>query len=96
MKKLLCVFILAIISTQPAYADGEKVAAFGAYMGASAAYGAIYASGVTGLGATGVTSGLAAIGSIVGGGMTAGLVVTAAAPIAGGVAAYGLYKWLKD
>jgi hypothetical protein len=51
---------------------------------------------VPGLGAAGVTSGLAAVGSVVGGGMVAGLAVTAAAPLAVGAAAYGLYKWLKD
>ena len=33
---------------------------------------------------------------VVGGGMAAGLAVTAAAPVAIGAAAYGLYKWLKD
>ena len=38
---------------------------------------------------------LAAIGSIVGGGMGAGLIVTAAAPVAVGAAAYGLYRWIK-
>jgi hypothetical protein len=44
------------------------------------------------LSATGITSGLAAIGSIVGGGMATGLVITATAPVAVGAAAYGLYK----
>lgn len=59
--------------------------------------GAVSAAGsVAGLGAAGITSGLAAVGSVVGGGMAAGLVVTAAAPLAVGAAAYGLYKWLKD
>lgn len=38
----------------------------------------------------------AKIAGAVGGGMAAGLVVTAAAPVAIGAAAYGLYKWLKD
>jgi len=33
---------------------------------------------------------------VVGGGMAAGVLVTVAAPIAVGAAAYGLYKWLKD
>lgn len=75
---------------------GDIAAVFGAEIGTGVALGAIYAGGITGFGATGVTSGLAAVGSIVGGGMTAGLVVTAAAPIAGSVAAYGLYKWLKN
>lgn len=51
---------------------------------------------VTGLGATGIVSGLAAVGSVVGGGMAAGLVITAAAPIVLGAAAYGLYRWRKS
>ena len=61
------------------------------------AVGTVAAAGsVAGLGAAGITSGLAAVGSVVGGGMAAGLAVTAAAPVAIGAAAYGLYKWLKD
>jgi hypothetical protein len=38
----------------------------------------------------------ATIGSVVGGGMATGLVITAAAPVIIGATAYGLYKWLKD
>jgi hypothetical protein len=57
---------------------------------------AVYALGVPGLGATGITSGLAAVGSVLGGGMATGLVLTVAAPLAIGVAAYGLYSWLTD
>ncbi|MBX6511284.1 hypothetical protein BTW15_27710 [Pseudomonas syringae pv. tomato] len=68
----------------------------GATAGGAGAIGAVAALGVPGLGATGITSGLAAVGSIVGGGMGAGLLVTAAAPVAVGAAVYGLYKWLKD
>lgn len=80
--------------------DKEKEAtaagAAGAATGGIGAVGAVAALGVPGLGATGITSGLAAVGTIVGGGMGAGLLVTAAAPLAVGAAAYGLYKWLKD
>lgn len=77
--------------------DHSVVAAgAGAVTGGAGAVGAVAASGVAGLGATGITSGLAAVGSVVGGGMGAGLIITAAAPIAVGAAAYGLYKWLKD
>lgn len=73
-----------------------KAAAAGAVTGATGAVAGIAASGtVAGLGATGITSGLAAVGSVVGGGMAAGLAVTAAAPIAVGAAAYGIYRWLK-
>jgi len=45
---------------------------------------AISAAGVAGLSGAGVTSGLAAIGTIVGGGMVAGVGVTAAIPLATG------------
>ena len=81
--------------------DKDKKAAIagaaGTAAGAAGSVGTVAAAGtVTGLGATGITSGLAAIGSVVGGGMAAGLVITAAAPLAIGGAAYGLYKWLKD
>ena len=68
----------------------------GATAGGIGAVGAVAALGVPGLGATGITSGLAAVGSVVGGGMGAGLLVTATAPLAVGAAAYGLYRWLKD
>ncbi|MUK70308.1 hypothetical protein [Aliivibrio fischeri] len=73
-----------------------KAGAAGAVTGASGAIGAVAATGVTGLGATGITSGLAAVGAVVGGGMGAGLLVTAAAPVAVGAAAYGAYKWFKS
>jgi len=71
--------------------------ATGAVVGTASSIGAVAASGtVAGLGATGITSGLAAIGTVAGGGMATGLVITAAAPLVVGVAAYGLDKWLKD
>lgn len=70
--------------------------AAGATAGGAGAVGAIAALGVPGLGATGITSGLATLGTIVGGGMGAGVIITAAAPIAVGAAAYGLYKWYKS
>jgi hypothetical protein len=76
--------------------DGIKAAGVGAGLGAAGAVGTVSTLGVAGLGATGITSGLAAVGSVVGGGMAAGLAVTAAAPLAVGAAAYGLYKWFKD
>jgi hypothetical protein len=64
--------------------------------GAVGSVGTVAAAGsVAGLGAAGITSGLAAVGSVVGGGMAAGLVITAAAPIAAAGLGYGLYKWLK-
>ena len=71
------------------------VAGAGATAGGVGAVGAVAALGIPGLGATGITSGLATVGSIVGGGMGAGLLITAAAPLAVGVVSYVLYKWLK-
>jgi peptidoglycan/LPS O-acetylase OafA/YrhL len=68
----------------------------GALTGGASAVGAVAALGVPGLGAAGITSGLATVGTIVGGGMSAGLILTAAAPVAVGAVAYSLYKWLKD
>jgi len=44
----------------------------GATGGVATSVGAVAALGVPGLGATGITSGLAAVGSVVGGGMTTG------------------------
>lgn len=71
--------------------NAAKAGAVGAAAGAAGSVGA-----VSGLGAAGITSGLATVGSVVGGGMAAGLAVTAAAPVAIGAAAYGLYKWWKS
>jgi hypothetical protein len=77
--------------------DAAKVGAVGAAAGAAGSVSTVAAVGaVGGLGAAGITSGLATVGSVVGGGMAAGLAVTAAAPIAIGAAAYGLYKWWKS
>ncbi len=75
---------------------GVAVASTGAVTGAGGAIGTVAALGVPGLGATGITSGLAAIGAVAGGGMATGLAITCAAPLAVGAAAYGLYKWFKD
>lgn len=55
--------------------------ALGAGIGGVGSFAALYGLGVTGLSAAGITSGLAAAGAIVGGGMAAGLFVLAA-PIA--------------
>ncbi|MBE0470786.1 MAG: hypothetical protein IBX55_14920 [Methyloprofundus sp.] len=73
-----------------------RAGATGAAGGAATSVGAVAALGVPGLGATGITSGLAAVGSVVGGGMASGLVITAAAPVALGAAAYSLYKWFDS
>jgi hypothetical protein len=77
--------------------NAAKAGAVGAAAGAAGSVSTVAAAGaVGGLGAAGITSGLATVGSVVGGGMAAGLAVTAAAPIAIGAAAYGLYKWWKS
>lgn len=55
--------------------------ALGAGMGGVGSFAALYGLGTVGLSAPGITSGLAAAGSIVGGGMVAGVFVLAA-PIA--------------
>lgn len=74
--------------------DKAKVAdAVGGIGGVVGSIGAVSAVGsVAGLSAAGVTSGLATIG----GGMVVGLAITAAAPLAIGAGAYGIYKWLKS
>lgn len=42
-----------------------------------------------------LTTGLASVGAIVGGGMATGIVMTAAAPVVVGAAAYGVVKGIK-
>jgi hypothetical protein len=80
---------------------GRKASYAGAAAGTAGSVAAISAMGTTaGLSAAGITSGLAAIGGTVGGGMAAGIAVTAAAPAAAAaVLGYGLYKaakWLAN
>lgn len=71
--------------------------AVGTALGAAGSLSTVAVSGsVFGLGATGITSGLATIGGVVGGGMASGLVVAVAAPVAVGAVTYGLYRWFKD
>ncbi len=76
--------------------NATYAAGMGAGVGSIGSVSAVSALGVPGLGATGITSGLAAIGNVVGGGMAAGLGVTVAAPVVIGVFAYGVYKWFED
>lgn len=51
-------------------------------------YAALYYAGVTGLSAVGITSGLAAAGALLGGGMAAGVAVIALPAVLLGVGAY--------
>ena len=67
--------------------DGRVASIAGAGAGTVGGVAAISAAGTTGLSAAGITSGLAALGSTVGGGMVAGTTIVVAAPA---VAAAGL------
>ncbi|MEW7932549.1 hypothetical protein [Pseudomonas aeruginosa] len=74
----------------------EKIGSVGGgVLGFASVTGVVSSLGLAGLSAAGVTSGLAALGAIVGGGMVAGLSVAAAIPIAGAAAGYGLVKGIK-
>ena len=78
--------------------DEEKATISGVGGSAATAVGTVGAVTAIGGGtsAAAITTGLATIGGVVGGGMLAGVAVCAAAPLAVGGAIYGLYKWLKD
>ncbi|WP_354635672.1 hypothetical protein [Planktothricoides raciborskii] len=81
-----------------AFAGGVIVGAIG---GSAVTIATVSSAGsVAGLSAAGITSGLAAIGSMVGGGMAAGIVVSATAPVATAVAvgytAYKTWDWLTN
>lgn len=72
----------------------------GAAAGGTSAVLGVFAAAAPGTaGAAALTSGLAALGSIVGGGMLTGLCIVAAAPVAGflsvGAASYGVYRLYK-
>ena len=57
--------------------------ALGLGVGSGAGFAALYFGGTVGLSAAGITSGLAAAGALVGGGMAAGIAVLAAPAIIG-------------
>ena len=71
-------------------------AALGAGVGGALSFTALYTAGVVGLGAAGLTSGLAAAGAIVGGGMAAGVFVLAAPVAILAVAGYGVFSHTKN
>lgn len=73
---------------------GRAMITVGTFAGTTGTVGTIAAAGsVAGLSGAGITSGLAAIGSVVGGGMSAGIAVTVAAPAVATIAiSYGAYK----
>lgn len=70
--------------------------AVGAVVGGAGSLGALSSLGVAGLSAPGITSGLAAAGSIVGGGMVAGIGVLAAPVAILGVTGYALARRRKS
>jgi hypothetical protein len=76
---------------------GRVATVVGAVGASATSIGAVAAAGtVSGLSAAGITSGLAAFGAVVGGGMAAGVVVAAAAPAAAAAAVgYGSYRLWK-
>ncbi len=82
-------------------ADKEKMSeAIGATGGGILGFGTITAAvsslgSIAGLSAAGITSGLASLGSAVGGGMLAGVSVAAALPFAAGALGYALIKGVK-
>jgi len=71
---------------------GRAGSAAGAVAGSAGAIATVGALGVPGLSAAGITSGLAAIGSTVGGGMAAGAMIAVAAPAAAAVLGYLAYQ----
>ena len=79
---------------------GRAATVGGAVAGTAASVSAVAAAGaVSGLSAAGITSGLYAVGTAVGGGMAAGVVVTASAPAVAaaciGYGSYRIWKWYR-
>ena len=64
-------------------------------VGIGAVTAAVSALGFAGLSGAGITSGLAALGAIIGGGMVAGLSVAAAIPLGVAALGYGTIKAVK-
>lgn len=75
----------------PKVVDAAGVAV-GSALGGGASFTALYFGGVTGMSAAGITSGLAAAGALVGGGMAAGVAVLAAPVVVLGVVGYATVK----
>jgi Lecithin retinol acyltransferase len=77
---------------------GRAGSAVGAIAGSAGAVAAVSALGLPGLSAAGISSGLATIGAVVGGGMAAGTMIAVAAPAAAaavlGYLIYRLALWL--
>lgn len=72
--------------------DGRIASVAGAAAAGAGGLAAIAGAGVAGTSAVGISTGLAAIGATVGGGMVAGTVIVAAAPaVVAGAAGFGIY-----
>jgi len=82
-------------------AEREKISdALGTISGGTLGFASVTAAvgalgSVAGLSAAGISSGLAAMGSVIGGGMAAGVVVAAALPVAAAGAGYGVVRAVK-
>ncbi|ENM2126625.1 hypothetical protein AB6W13_003687 [Escherichia coli] len=85
----------ALENKYPGITEGAAALA-GSGVGAAASFGALYALGTTGVSAAGITSGLATAGSIVGGGMVAGIGVLAAPVAVLGIGGYAIVKHVKN
>lgn len=88
------------VDERKARRDGRAASFVGAGASTVGGVAAVSAVGVSGLSAAGIASGLATIGSVVGGGMAAGTVVVVAAPAvaaaAVGAGVFMLSKWLRS
>lgn len=72
--------------------DGRIASVAGAVAAGAGGLAAVSAAGVAGTSAVGISTGLAAIGGLVGGGMVAGTVAVAAAPaVVAAAAGFGAY-----
>ncbi len=79
------------LSSDDSQINEALVAAGGIGAGGAIGFAGLYFGGsVVGLSAAGITSGLAAAGSIIGGGMTAGIAVLAAPAVVLGIVGYAL------
>ena len=87
--------VLRIENDYPGVTEGLATA-LGAGTGGVGSLAALSALGVSGLSAVGITSGLAAAGALVGGGMVAGIGVLAAPVAVLGVAGYAVAKRYKS
>ena len=80
------------VAENSARRDGRIASVAGAAAASAGGLAAIAGAGVAGTSAVGISTGLAAIGATVGGGMVAGTVIVAAAPaVVAGAAGFGIY-----